>query len=405
MHEAKQLFTDAEAGNLPNFSILTPTTVTGGTSQHNGTSMGLGDEYIAKEVKAIQEGPDGASTTIFIYYDDCGCFYDHVKPPCGPRHQAPARDREPVRQARLRRQSRRDQQLDPRVHGERAARRARGRTGRQRLQLQQGVQLQTETDRTVHARARTRSRRPTGICRRPRPTTRRSSRRPCSPASDARAGRDDAPRCRQRAGAPDLSGPPFGYAARRAMKVLVLDNYDSFTYNLVQYLGELGAEVETVRNDRASVDELLARGYERCVVSPGPVHAERGRHLAGGRAALSRGGRARRSACASATRRSRRRSAARSSSTTRSTARRRRSSTTAARSSRGCAPSLDRRALPLAGRRRRAARLPGGDRARRRRADGAAPPRAARRGRPVPPRVGPDRTGARAARRTSWSAS
>jgi anthranilate synthase/aminodeoxychorismate synthase-like glutamine amidotransferase len=54
------------------------------------------------------------------------------------------------------------------------------------------------------------------------------------------------------------------------MKVLVLDNYDSFTYNLVQYLGELGCEVETVRNDRASVEELLARGYERCVVSPGP---------------------------------------------------------------------------------------------------------------------------------------
>ena len=54
------------------------------------------------------------------------------------------------------------------------------------------------------------------------------------------------------------------------MRVLVLDNYDSFTYNLVQYLGELGAEVETVRNDRASVDELLANGFERCVVSPGP---------------------------------------------------------------------------------------------------------------------------------------
>ncbi len=54
------------------------------------------------------------------------------------------------------------------------------------------------------------------------------------------------------------------------MRVLVLDNYDSFTYNLVQYLGELGAEVETVRNDRATVSELLERGYERCVVSPGP---------------------------------------------------------------------------------------------------------------------------------------
>ena len=54
------------------------------------------------------------------------------------------------------------------------------------------------------------------------------------------------------------------------MNVLVLDNYDSFTYNLVQYLGELGAEVHTVRNDRATVDELLAQGYDRCVISPGP---------------------------------------------------------------------------------------------------------------------------------------
>lgn len=54
------------------------------------------------------------------------------------------------------------------------------------------------------------------------------------------------------------------------MRVLVIDNYDSFTYNLVQYLGELGAEVRTVRNDRASVDELLDGGYERCVISPGP---------------------------------------------------------------------------------------------------------------------------------------
>jgi anthranilate synthase/aminodeoxychorismate synthase-like glutamine amidotransferase len=55
-----------------------------------------------------------------------------------------------------------------------------------------------------------------------------------------------------------------------AVKVLVLDNYDSFTYNLVQYLGELRADVHVMRNDRASVDELLAGGYERCVISPGP---------------------------------------------------------------------------------------------------------------------------------------
>jgi anthranilate synthase/aminodeoxychorismate synthase-like glutamine amidotransferase len=54
------------------------------------------------------------------------------------------------------------------------------------------------------------------------------------------------------------------------VRVLVIDNYDSFTYNLVQYLGELGAEIVTVRNDRASVAELLTDGFERCVISPGP---------------------------------------------------------------------------------------------------------------------------------------
>src|SRR6266516_1084918 len=54
------------------------------------------------------------------------------------------------------------------------------------------------------------------------------------------------------------------------MRVLVIDNYDSFTYNLVQYLGELGAELDVVRNDRADVAELLGRGYDRLVVSPGP---------------------------------------------------------------------------------------------------------------------------------------
>ncbi|HVD41783.1 MAG TPA: aminodeoxychorismate/anthranilate synthase component II [Solirubrobacterales bacterium] len=54
------------------------------------------------------------------------------------------------------------------------------------------------------------------------------------------------------------------------MRVLVIDNYDSFTYNLVQYLGELGAEVEVVRNDKATVSELLERKPDRLVVSPGP---------------------------------------------------------------------------------------------------------------------------------------
>lgn len=57
--------------------------------------------------------------------------------------------------------------------------------------------------------------------------------------------------------------------------LLLIDNYDSFTYNLVQYLGELGTEVSTVRNDRATVDELLAGGFQRCVVSPGPCTPEK----------------------------------------------------------------------------------------------------------------------------------
>jgi anthranilate synthase/aminodeoxychorismate synthase-like glutamine amidotransferase len=53
-------------------------------------------------------------------------------------------------------------------------------------------------------------------------------------------------------------------------RVLIIDNYDSFTYNLVQYLGELGAEPDVVRNDAASVEELLERDADRLVVSPGP---------------------------------------------------------------------------------------------------------------------------------------
>ncbi|QGZ29697.1 aminodeoxychorismate/anthranilate synthase component II [Stutzerimonas stutzeri] len=52
--------------------------------------------------------------------------------------------------------------------------------------------------------------------------------------------------------------------------LLMLDNYDSFTYNVVQYLGELGADVKVVRNDELSVDEIEAMKPERIVVSPGP---------------------------------------------------------------------------------------------------------------------------------------
>jgi anthranilate synthase/aminodeoxychorismate synthase-like glutamine amidotransferase len=56
--------------------------------------------------------------------------------------------------------------------------------------------------------------------------------------------------------------------------VLVLDNYDSFTYNLVQYLGELGAEVTVVRNDAATVEAIAALKPERIVISPGPGRPE-----------------------------------------------------------------------------------------------------------------------------------
>ena len=56
---------------------------------------------------------------------------------------------------------------------------------------------------------------------------------------------------------------------------LLLDNYDSFTYNLRHYLGELGAEVEVRRNDAVSIDEALSLGTEGIVISPGPCDPDR----------------------------------------------------------------------------------------------------------------------------------
>ena len=58
------------------------------------------------------------------------------------------------------------------------------------------------------------------------------------------------------------------------MKVLMIDNYDSFTYNLVHLFEELGAEVVTVRNDAITVEEARAGGFDRLVVSPGPGRPE-----------------------------------------------------------------------------------------------------------------------------------
>ena len=77
---------------------------------------------------------------------------------------------------------------------------------------------------------------------------------------------------------------------------LLLDNYDSFTYNLRHYLGELGAEVEVRRNDAISADEALALGAEGIVISPGPRDPDRAGTCLGvgerGAGRPARGGRA-----------------------------------------------------------------------------------------------------------------
>jgi anthranilate synthase component 2 len=73
---------------------------------------------------------------------------------------------------------------------------------------------------------------------------------------------------------PDATHPPKpskqAKQNRQTMRLLMIDNYDSFTYNLVQYLGELGAEVDVVRNDEVDVDSLMARAGDGLVISPGP---------------------------------------------------------------------------------------------------------------------------------------
>src|SRR5689334_15911813 len=58
------------------------------------------------------------------------------------------------------------------------------------------------------------------------------------------------------------------------MRVLVIDNYDSFTYNLVQYLGELGAELEVYRNNQITVDRIADLSIDKIVLSPGPGRPE-----------------------------------------------------------------------------------------------------------------------------------
>ena len=78
------ILSDARAGRLPAFSILLPNGPGGGTSQHNNTSMRVGDNWIGQAVNALMHSPDWSSTAVFITYDDCGCFYDHVRPGRNP---------------------------------------------------------------------------------------------------------------------------------------------------------------------------------------------------------------------------------------------------------------------------------------------------------------------------------
>jgi phospholipase C len=71
---------DATAGRLPNVSLVMPKNR---VSQHNKQSMLEGDNWIGSVVQAVMDSPQWSSSAIFITYDDCGCFYDHVRPPAG----------------------------------------------------------------------------------------------------------------------------------------------------------------------------------------------------------------------------------------------------------------------------------------------------------------------------------
>jgi phospholipase C len=84
MVPSRSIVTDAAKGTLPSFSLLLPSGgVTGETAQHNFDSMKAGDNWLGQVVTAIEKSPDWSSTAIFLTYDDCGCFYDHVTPPSG----------------------------------------------------------------------------------------------------------------------------------------------------------------------------------------------------------------------------------------------------------------------------------------------------------------------------------
>jgi len=86
MRPAKGLIHDAKAGTLPSVAYALPFPGAGshhGTSEHNGTSMAKGDNQVGRDLEALMHGPEWRSTVVFITYDECGCFYDHVTPPKG----------------------------------------------------------------------------------------------------------------------------------------------------------------------------------------------------------------------------------------------------------------------------------------------------------------------------------
>lgn len=80
------VLTAAQDGTLPDVSLVIPQPL---NSQHNHRSLAQGDNWIGSVVSAVENGPDWDSTAIFIAYDDCGCFYDHVRPPTGSGLRAP----------------------------------------------------------------------------------------------------------------------------------------------------------------------------------------------------------------------------------------------------------------------------------------------------------------------------
>jgi phospholipase C len=82
MAQDTQFVTDATAGNLPAFSVVTTTNAK--NSWHNGFSITQGDNYLGNLLNAVMNGPDWSSTAVFITFDDCGCFYDQVTPGTNP---------------------------------------------------------------------------------------------------------------------------------------------------------------------------------------------------------------------------------------------------------------------------------------------------------------------------------